>query len=95
MSLNLNTLLQDAANVGTTIGTAEAQKALGLSPPASSTPQEPATASAVSTPQIGVNTATSSVTPKASFFSSPENLMLIGGGALLLIVVIAVIAKKR
>ena len=95
MPLNLNTLLSDAANIGTSIGTAEANKALGLSAPASTAPQEPATASAVSTPQVGVNTATASVTPTASFFSSPTNLMLIGGGALLLIVVIAVIAKHK
>lgn len=95
MSLNLNTLLNDAANVATSVGTQEAQKALGLQAPGSAQPQEPATASAVSTPQIGVNTATAAVTPKASFFSSPENLMLIGGGALLLIVVIAVIAKRK
>ncbi len=94
MSLNVDTFLNQLAGSAVNIGTAAAEKSIGVSTgQASSTTTAPAQA----TPVQGINTITASATPTAStsWFSNPSTLMVIGGGVLLVIVLVLVVSKKK
>lgn len=94
MTLNVDTLLNNLAGAGVSIGTAAAEKSLGIAQP--QTPSS-TTAPAQSTPVQGINTITAAATPTVgtSWYSNPSTLMVIGGGVLLVIVLVVVMAKKK